>query len=255
MNWRRVFIFIILAFTFVGCEKKDPGIGTGSWTQEVWERGDKIYNGILRQPFLKEMAAGTLAEERFARYIAQDEVYIGGYGRQMYQLADLMEDPKVKDMLRAYADSGIESEKAMHQLLIDRFGIDTEVEPSVVTAGYRQHTQDALDGGDPRVALAAMLPCMWIYNRVGLYVLSIAKLDGNPYREWIEEYGNEEVTREVDVMLETIDGWMEKVDAKTREAMTRTYLEALLYEYAFWDYGYSGDEKDYSYVNRLEEWL
>ena len=105
------------------------------------------------------------------------------------------------------------------------------------------------------MALAAMLPCMWIYNRVGLYVLSIAKLDGNPYREWIEEYGNEEVTREVDVMQETIDGWMEKVDAKTREAMTRTYLEALLYEYAFWDYGYSGDEKDYSYVNRLEEWL
>ena len=255
MIFRRLFIVIVLAFTVVGCGKRDADGVRGSWTQEVWERGDKIYAGILRQPFLQEMAAGTLEEERFARYIAQDEVYIGGYGQQMYQLADLMKDAKVKEMLRAYADSGIESEKYMHQLLIERFGIDTEVEASVVTAGYRKHTQEALDGGEPLVALAAMLPCMWIYNRVGLYVLSIAKLDGNPYREWIEEYGNEDVTREVDVMLQTIDGWMEEVDADTRSAMTRNFLEALLYEYAFWDYGYNGDTKDYSYVYRLEEWL
>ena len=41
----------------------------------------------------------------------------------------------------------------------------------------------------------------------------------------------------------------------TRSAMTHTFLEALLYEYAFWDYGYNGDEKDYSYVNRLQDWL
>ena len=65
----------------------------------------------------------------------------------------------------------------------------------------------------------------------------------------------QDVTREVDLMLNTIDGWMEDVDADTRSEMTRVFLEALLYEYAFWDYGYSGPEKDYSYVTRLEEWL
>ena len=255
MNIRRLLIFFVFAFSLVGCEKRDADLDKGSWTQEVWVRGEKIYSGILRQPFLRELAAGTLPEEKFARYIAQDEVYIGGYGRQMSQLADLMRDPEVKDMLRAYADTGIESEKYMHQLLVERFGIDTDVEASVVTVGYRQHTQEALDSGVPEVALAAMLPCIWIYNRVGLHVLSIAKLDGNPYREWIEEYGDEEYTRQVDLMLETIDGWMDRVDSDTREAMTRSFLEALLYEYAFWDYGYNGEGKDYSYMDRLEDWL
>ena len=57
MDFRRVFIFVVLAFTFVGCQKRDDAVGKGSWTQEVWMRGDKIYNGILRQPFLQEMAS------------------------------------------------------------------------------------------------------------------------------------------------------------------------------------------------------
>jgi hypothetical protein len=37
--------------------------------------------------------------------------------------------------------------------------------------------------------------------------------------------------------------------------MTRAYLEAALFEYAFWDYGYCGSDKDYSYMNSLKEWL
>ena len=121
--------------------------------------------------------------------------------------------------------------------------------------GHRKHTQDALDSGVSEVALPAMPLCIWIYNYVGPHVLSIAKLEGNPYREWIEKYDDEEYTRQVDFMMETIDGWMDRVDSDAREAMTRTFLEALLYEYALWDYGYNGDTKDYSDVTRLEDWL
>ena len=160
--------------------------------------------------------------------------------------------PEVKDMIRAYAESGIESEKQMHQLLIERFGIDAAAEPSVVTAGYNAHTQKALDSGRRYGALAAMLPCIWIYCRVGMYTLDIAKLEGNPYREWIEAYGDDAYSEEVERMLETIDAWVEEVDGGTREAMNASFLEALMYEYAFWDYGYYGDGKDYSYVERMQ---
>ena len=139
--------------------------------------------------------------------------------------------------------------------LITRFGIDTKVEPSVVTSTYNSHTQAAIDSGCKEVALAAMLPCMWIYNEVGLYILSIASLEGNPYREWVMEYGNEEFTEGVNAVLALADGWAAAADDATRAGMTRAYLEAALFEYAFWDYGYSGPEKDYSYMNSLKEWL
>ena len=226
-----------------------------SWTKDVWAESARIFEGIKDLPFIKELADGSLEPSRFDRYIAQDELYIGNYGRQMFQLADMMTDPGQQEMFRLFAQSGIDGEKAMHELLIGRFGIDTQVTPSVVTSTYNNHTQAAIDSGSKEVALAAMLPCMWIYNEVGLYIRSIASLEGNPYKEWVLEYGNEEFTEGVNAVLAIADEWAAAVDDATRARMTQAYLEAALFEYAFWDYGYSGPDKDYSYMNSLKEWI
>ena len=226
-----------------------------SWTKDVWAESAKIFEGIKGLPFIKELADGSLDPSRFDRYIAQDEVYIGNYGRQMFLLADMIPDPAQQEMFRAFAQSGIDSEKAMHQLLISRFGIDTEVKSSIVTSTYNGHTQAAIDSGCKEVALAAMLPCMWIYNEVGLYIRSIASLEGNQYKEWVLEYGNEEFTQGVNSVLALADEWAAATDDATRAKMTHAYLEAALFEYAFWDYGYCGDDKDYSYMNSLEGWI
>lgn len=226
-----------------------------SWTKDVWAESAKIFEGIKGLPFIKELADGSLDPSRFDRYIAQDEVYIGNYGRQMFLLADMMTDPAQQEMFRAFAQTGIDGEKAMHELLIARFGIDTEVKASTVTSTYNNHTQAAIDSGSKEVALAAMLPCMWIYNEVGLYIRSIASLEGNPYKEWVLEYGNEEFTEGVNAVLAIADEWAAATDDETRARMTRAYLEAALFEYAFWDYGYSGPENDYSYMNSLKEWI
>lgn len=226
-----------------------------SWTKDVWAESAKIFEGIKDLPFIKELADGSLDPARFDRYIAQDEVYLGNYGRQMFLLADMMTDPAQQEMFRLFAQTGLDGEKAMHDLLIARFGIDTEVTSSVVTSAYNSHTQAAIDSGSKEVALAAMLPCMWIYNEVGLYILSIASLEGNPYKEWVMEYGNEEFTEGVNAVLAIADEWAAAADDETRAQMTRAYLEAALFEYAFWDYGYCGAEKDYAYMKSLEGWI
>ncbi|MBQ6014674.1 MAG: hypothetical protein IJL22_00010 [Bacteroidales bacterium] len=144
-------------------------------------------------------------------------------------------------MIRAYALSGTDSEQQLHQLLVDRFGIESTAQPSAVTAAYNAHEKQGLETGRYELALAAMLPCIWIYNRVGLYILRIAKLDGNPYRDWIEAYGDESYTSEVDYMLEVIDEWAAEKDKQTRDAMTAQFLTSLQYEYDFWNYGYYGE--------------
>jgi thiaminase/transcriptional activator TenA len=226
-----------------------------NWTKSVWAESAKIFEGIKALPFIKDLADGSLDPSRFDRYIAQDELYLGNYGRQMFQLADMMTDPAQQEMFRLFAQIGLDGEKAMHEMLIARFGIDTEVTPSIVTETYNAHTQAALESGSKEVALAAMLPCMWIYNEVGLYILSIASLEGNPYKEWVLEYGNDEFTQGVNSVLALADEWAAAVDDETRAKMSRAYLEAALFEYAFWDYGYCGDGKDYSYMKSLKEWI
>ena len=213
---------------------------TSSWTRQAWDAALPIYNQILDHPFIKELAAGTLAPDKFDRYLAQDELYVGNYGRQMFELAELIPDPVQHDMFYAFAKEGIEGEKAMHALLIDRFGIDTQVQPSQVTAAYNAHTEAAIRSGSKEIGLAAMLPCMWVYNEVGLHILRTAAVEGNPYREWIQEYGNEAFTAGVAQVLELADSYAAAAPEDIRERMTSAYIEATRFEYLFWDYGYNG---------------
>ena len=226
-----------------------------SWSREVWKKSARIYDSILGLEFLKELSEGTLSNDAFGRYIAQDEIYLKNYYKQMYMLADLMEEEQDRNLFLSFAQSGMEGEKALHDMLIEKYGIDTEVEASRVTDGYNAHICEGIATGNPCIALASVLPCMWIYNQVGLHILNHSKLEGNPYMEWILEYGQEEFTTGVNKVLKMIDGWAAKADKETREMMDHYYLKAALYEYAFWDYGYHGDGKSYEYIDSLEEWL
>ena len=225
------------------------------WSRYIWRKSLKIYNAILELPFLKELSEGRLSNDIFGRYIAQDEIYLKNYYHQMFMLADLMSDPKQKELFVSFARSGMEGEKAMHDMLIGRFGVDTDIIASKVTSDYNEHICEGIATGNPCIALAAVLPCMWIYNQVGLHILSHARLEGNPYREWIMEYGQDEFTEGVNQALDLIDAWAPEADEDTLKKMEYYYLKAALYEYAFWDYGYYGDTKSYDYTESLEGWI
>ena len=210
------------------------------WTQEAWSGASGIYARIIGHPFINELAAGTLDSARFNRYIAQDELYLGNYGRQMLAFASMVDDADRRVMFEDFAHAGLEGERAMHELLIGRFGTDLKEDASPVTVAYNTHTEAALASGRRELALAALLPCMWVYNEVGRYIVSIADIDGNPYSEWISEYADDEFTEGVRAVLEMADGYAEATDDATRRKMTRLFVEATQFEYDFWDYGYYG---------------
>jgi thiaminase/transcriptional activator TenA len=98
-----------------------------SWSGEVWKKSLGIYNAILGLDFLKELSQGTLGRDAFARYIAQDEIYLKNYYSQMYMLADLMENLQDRNLFLSFAQSGMEGEKALHEMLIGKYSINTEV--------------------------------------------------------------------------------------------------------------------------------
>ena len=225
------------------------------WSQEVWKKSSRIYDAILELDFLKELSDGSLDNEIFSRYIAQDEIYLKNYYHQMNMLAEMMTNEQDMNLFITFAQSGMEGEAAMHDLLINRYSIDTQVESSKVTSDYNAHICEGIATGNPCIALAAVLPCMWIYNRVGLHILTNSTLDGNQYKEWILEYGHEEFTIGVNQVLQMIDAMAAVADEQTRQMMDYYYLKSALYEYAFWDYGYCGNTKLYDYTDSLEEWL
>ena len=211
-----------------------------NWSEHIWKAGEALYSRILRHPFIRELAAGSLSPDKFARYLAQDELYLPRYCSLMHRLADLLSGDGDRIFMHGFADAGGESEQAMHRLLIERFSVNTAVPPSEVTEAYCSWMESAVTAGNAAVATAAMLPCSWVYNCVGLHVRSTARLEGNPYREWIEEYGDEAYGRSVMRMVAIADSLAAVSGAADVERMGKAFLEALGLEFAFWDYGYSG---------------
>lgn len=210
------------------------------WTQRAWNTSSEVYKRITEHPFITEMMDGSLPVEKFTRYLAQDEIYIGNYGAEMYMLADMIPAGEKQEMFRQFAESGIEAEKAMHALLIERFSIDTAVEPSRTTTEYMNHTRKAIESGDLELSLAAMLPCMWIYNEVGRFIVAHSHTEGNSYAEWIAAYSSDEFTEGVDKVLAMIDELAAKCSPEKQQQMLDAYLRAAELEWEFWDYGYRG---------------
>ena len=99
-------------------------------------------------------------------------------------MADMMTVAQDKQLFTTIAQSGMEGEKIMHEFLIEKYGIETDVAISSVTDAYNTLIKNAVDSKDSHVAFATILPCMWIYNQVGLHILRIAQLENNPYKEW-----------------------------------------------------------------------
>jgi len=168
----------------------------------------------------------------------------------MFYFAESIDDLDDKMTFYEFAKSGIEGEKVLHNLLEERFGIDTEATPSDITSAYNTHSQNAINTGVPALGLASLLPCIWIYNEVGQHIMKIANLDSNPYHEWILEYSNEEFTAGVNDILNIVNNMAAEAGPELRERMTKVFVEAALYEFAFWDYGYRGESGSYDYLKK-----
>ena len=93
---------------------------TEKWTREAWNAASKIYDAIVAHPFITGLSDGSLPVEMFDRYLCQDELYIANYGRQMFEFAQMIEDPQQHEMFVTFAREGMEGEKAMHDLQIGR---------------------------------------------------------------------------------------------------------------------------------------
>ena len=53
------------------------------FSEEAWQRTASLREAIHTLPFNIELAAGTLARDRFQHYIVQDALYLGQFSRAL----------------------------------------------------------------------------------------------------------------------------------------------------------------------------
>jgi thiaminase/transcriptional activator TenA len=207
----------------------------------LWSDVEDIYAAILGHPFLAGLADGSLPRAAFRHYIVQDAHYLRGYARALALCGAKATTAADTAMFAAHAGGAIAAERDLHAALLSELGLPPEAaagEPvAPTTRAYVSYLLAAAYGGSYAEAVAAVLPCYWIYARVGEALLERGSPDPL-YARWIAMYGGAEFQAVVDDVLEVTDRVGTGVSDAERALMREHFTTTSRYEWMFWDAGW-----------------
>jgi thiaminase/transcriptional activator TenA len=207
-------------------------------TAELWASALPIYEKILAHPFLKGLTDGTLPEENFRFYVAQDSLYLREYARCLALSSARASSSYWCEMFAAHAQSALNVERSLHEGYFAGWGLAPErveaTPPTPTTLAYTSYLLRTTHAGPFEEGLGALLPCYWIYWEVGKTLLKA----GSPvpvYQRWIDAYASEQFGNAVQRVLDAVDRSTADLPESRLAAIRRHYLTASRYEWMFWD--------------------
>ena len=209
-----------------------------TFSADAWNANKALYETIRAMPFNAALQEGSLTEDRFKHYIIQDAHYLIAFGRALAVAAAKADDPDGIVQFAEAAKVAIIVERALHADYFQRFDVtaqDFEATPLSPACHHYSNYLIATAWAEPYpVALAALLPCFWIYAEVGKAIHEHAASPNN-YQAWIDTYAGQEFHDAVAAVIATTDRVAAKQSAETLKAMHAAFTRATQLEWMFWD--------------------
>jgi thiaminase/transcriptional activator TenA len=214
-----------------------------TWSAKSWQAIKPIYNSIIEMPFIEELMDGSLSLEKFQFYIAQDAWYLEHFGRSLALIGARAND--IRDALAfiRFAEGAIIVENALHESYFNKYRVTDKGVPEPACHHYVHFLKSTAALEQVEVAVAAVLPCFWIYKQVGDYIYQNQRSGNNPFQEWIETYAGQEFGKLVLQALDICDEMAKNCTKTQQDAMTQAFITATRLEWMFWDSAY-----------RLKQW-
>ncbi|WP_031426049.1 thiaminase II [Flavimarina sp. Hel_I_48] len=209
-----------------------------NWTDNAWSQIEAIYEQTITMPFIKELQNGSLPLEKFQFYMSQDSFYLEHFARSLALIAARAQNIDHALTFTRFAEGAIVVEKALHDSYFQEYGLAHRgiIEPT--SHHYICFLKSTAALEQVEVAMAAVLPCFWIYKKVGDYIYENKKAGDNPYNKWIETYAGEEFGLLVEQAKSICDTVADNLTACKQENMTEAFVTASRLEFMFWDSAY-----------------
>lgn len=203
------------------------------WSKEAWSVCTPVYDKILELPFISALMTGDLPLQKFHFYLQQDAFYLAEYGKVLAGIASKLDQKAWREDFLKFSSDTVSVEQALHQLYLkDR---NPQIEPTPTCALYTGHLYHQLASASIEEALAAVLPCFWVYQKVGDYIIENQSKVNNPYQAWINTYGGEDFNLAVRKALAICDAAAANSTPERRQQMTRAFGLSFKMEWMFWN--------------------
>src|SRR5262247_1576027 len=196
------------------------------FTSELWNAVTPIYAAILRHPFVTGLTDGSLARESFEFYAVQDSLYLREFARALsLAAARAPRDPWII-MFDEHAAGALKVERELHESFFKDFGLSPEAVAATPLAptnvAYTSYLVAVAYGSPFHEAVAALLPCYWIYWEIGKALERAGSRDPL-YTRWIGTYASAEFGAVVQAVLDATNEIAGRIGAEERRQMIRHF--------------------------------
>jgi thiaminase/transcriptional activator TenA len=220
---------------------------------ELWAKGglfDRLHDACRPQwdayvdhAFVRGLADASLPLPAFRHYLGQDYVFLIHYARAwalaVYKSSTLAEMRKATASVKAI----VERETGMHVEYCKGWGFSEAQMEALpedrATMAYTRYVLEKGLQGDLLDLVVALAPCALGYAQIGQRMMAGgAKLDGNPYRKWIETYGSDDFARTARASADEVDRlWKVRANEGRFAELAKNFEQACRLEAAFWQMG------------------
>ncbi len=203
----------------------------------AWERSLPVIHAIKKHPFNLELGSGSLCRNRFAYYIEQDTKYLDHFSK-CHAILAARAPATHKHTFFHYADEEFMEEQAqVHAFYQQHFNLRQTNKTTPATIGYTNYLLRTVSREPFEIAVAAVLPCFWIYKEVGLSIAQVSKSD-NPYARWIENYSRPTFGNSTNEMISVFDEISAFTTEDAHAKMLTAFHTSTKWEWRFWNDAY-----------------
>lgn len=216
-----------------------------SFTERLLAAARPIWNAQLAHPFVRGIGDGSLAEEKFRRWVVQDYAYLKEFARIFAWAVAKAEKLESMGWYAAVLNLTLNTEMELHRQYAGRFGVSpAELEAAEVWPTTRAYTdflvRTAADG-DMSELLAALLPCAWGYLYIGRSLAEGERPDDARYGDWIDLYSSDEFAQAADWLRGELDRLAADASEDKRRRLEHLFVLSSRYEYRFWEMCWHGE--------------
>ncbi len=213
------------------------------------EKCTGVIQAIKTHPFNIELADGSLPRSSFAFYIEQDTVYLKDYAKSLAMIASKVPLKFTKDFLNFSENALIAEQEVVHHFFRKHYQLKETGQIAPATLCYTSYLLQTCSIGTVETAIAAVLPCFWVYRIVGQYIAQNTNMDSpNPYKKWVETYSSEAFSKDVERAIDIFDEMAQSASENARQSMLDAFYKSTVLEWHFWNDSYHQTVFD-SFIN------
>lgn len=203
----------------------------------IWERQHA-------HPFVRGIGDGTLDDERFARWVRQDFVFLIDYCRVLSIAAARAENLETLTVFATLAHATATEEMRLHRGVAASVGIDPatldDVVPLPATRAYCDFLLRTATIGEVAELAAALLPCMWAFSEIGERIAAGALPEPPHLRAWVATYADASFAAQAAWCRGIVDRLGSDLTSTAQARMERAFILSSELELSFWDMAWNG---------------